>query len=81
MQLIEKDQAFVIIEDPNSFRVYIDSVDLLSSAISQRNPIKTFHAEKVGSKPLFALDETRRLLVIFGIIGVGSIAYGPPDDN
>jgi hypothetical protein len=70
IRIIEKDQAFVIIEEQNMFKVYIDGVDLLASKISQRKSIKTFHSPKVGSKPLFALDETRRLLVIFATIEV-----------
>jgi hypothetical protein len=52
------------------FRVYLESIDYLSSTISQGKAIKTFYSEKVGFNPLFALDETRRFLAILGTTGV-----------
>ncbi len=45
--------------------MYLETVDVLASAISQGKTIKTFHAGKLGANPLFALDSTKRLLVIF----------------
>jgi hypothetical protein len=68
--LLEKDRAFVIIEEPGLFRVYLETIDYLASTISQGKAIKTFYSEKVGVNPLFALDETRRFLAILGTTGV-----------
>ncbi|KIM22917.1 hypothetical protein M408DRAFT_332686 [Serendipita vermifera MAFF 305830] len=66
--LLENDLALVIIEEPDLFRIYAETGDLLSSTISQKKAIKTFHSGKLGANPLFAFDSTKRLLVIFSII-------------
>ena len=44
--------------------VYLDTLYSLENAVKAK-PKKTFHSHKLGSNPLFALDEAKRILVIY----------------
>ena len=44
--------------------VYLDTIYGLENALKSR-PKKVFHSHKLGSNPLFALDEGKRILVIY----------------
>ena len=44
--------------------VYLDTVYGLANAVKSK-PKKIFHSHKLGSNTLFALDEAKRILVIY----------------
>ena len=44
--------------------VYLDTLYSLENAVKAK-PKKIFHSHKLGSNPLFALDEAKRILVIY----------------
>jgi len=44
--------------------VYLDATSGLGNAINAK-PKKTFYSQKLGPNPLFALDEAKRILVIY----------------
>jgi len=44
--------------------VYLDTVYGLGTAVKSK-PKKVFHSQKLGPNPLFALDEAKRILVIY----------------
>lgn len=51
--------------------VYMSCNSTLDETLRDR-PKKTFHLSKLGQDPLFAVDESRRLLVVYGNCEVGS---------
>ena len=44
--------------------VYMDTIHALGNAI-QGKPKKVFHLQKLGSTVLFAVDESKRLLIVY----------------
>ncbi|KAG8783755.1 hypothetical protein FRC15_004586 [Serendipita sp. 397] len=64
IHLLDKDRCFAVTSDGRYISVYMENVNHLASAVDQRKVIKQLHHEKLGSRPLFAIDETRRLFAI-----------------
>jgi len=44
--------------------VYLDTLYGLENGVKAK-PKKIFHSHKLGSNPLFALDEMKRILVVY----------------
>ena len=64
MRLVGKDSCLMVLQTQDLFSIYLDQIHLLRSIMEEGSPKKQIHIEKIGSRCLFALDETTRLLAI-----------------
>jgi hypothetical protein len=71
MRLIGDACCFLITQSSHeTLNVYISCINTLDKAL-QDHPKRTFHLSKLGQDPLFAVDEARRLLVVYSNSEVG----------
>lgn len=54
-----------------TLNVYMSSIHTLDEALKD-DPKKMFYLSKLGQDPLFAVDEAKRLLVVYSNCEVGS---------
>ncbi|KAG8833320.1 hypothetical protein FRC17_010895 [Serendipita sp. 399] len=64
---LDKDRCFAVTSNGIHLNVYMENIDHLASAVDAGKIIKQLHHEKLGSNPLFAIDETQRLFAILSI--------------
>ena len=57
-----------------TLNVYMSSIHTVDEALKD-DPKKTFYLSKLGQDPLFAVDETKRLLVVYSNCEVGSARF------
>jgi hypothetical protein len=69
-RLLEKDCCLVAVETTNSIEIYLETINNLAPAIENEKPTKRFYLEKIGKFSLFAVDETKKRLVLVSIQGV-----------
>jgi len=71
VRFIGNNHCLLVVRDPQGvqdpqgvWNVYLDTISGLGNAVKLEAK-KIFHSEKLGSNPLFALDEAKRILVIY----------------
>jgi len=74
MRLIGEARCLLVIQSSHeTLSIYMSCTHTLEEAL-QDPPRRTFHLSKLGQDPLFAVDESRRLIVLYGNPEV-SLAY------
>ncbi|KAG9082469.1 hypothetical protein FRC06_004977, partial [Ceratobasidium sp. 370] len=63
LQLV-RDKCLVIISEPEKYRIYVEDNIRLESAIGRRTSKQQFDHSRLGEKPMFAFDQSTRLLAI-----------------
>ena len=69
-RLLEKDCCLVAVETQSSIEIYLETINNLAPAIENEKPTKRFYLEKIGKNTLFAVDESKKRLVLVSIQGV-----------
>ncbi|KAA1477855.1 hypothetical protein DENSPDRAFT_933970 [Dentipellis sp. KUC8613] len=71
VQLLESDRLLLILvteDGTGEVEIYLESSATVSGAIANRRYKKMFHVSKIGEDPLFAFDESKRILAVCGSI-------------
>lgn len=75
MRLIGDASCLLITQcSSETLNIYISCIHTLDETLKDP-PKKTFHLSKLGQHPLFAMDESRRLLVVYSNCEVGSARH------
>ncbi len=75
MRLIGDASCLIITQcSRETLNVYMSCIHTLDEALKDP-PKNTFHLSKLGQDPLFAMDESRRLLVIYSNCEVGPARF------
>ena len=75
MRLIGDANCLLITQcNRETLNIYMSCIHTLDEALGEP-PKNTFHLSKLGQDPLFAMDESKRLLVVYSNCEVGSACF------
>jgi hypothetical protein len=72
-QLVSNDMCLLIVDDGHGKTgVFLETLDNIGAALKGRRHKKLLHHDRIGHFPLFAFDETKRMLAICSTSGTVS---------